>query len=52
MGGDKKILKRGGKAGSRGGGLKKEGGLEPLYELWLLYAGCFFKFYFSTDDIF
>ena len=37
-GGETKILKRGGQAGSRGGCLKKgaEGGLEPPYELWRL----------------
>ena len=31
-GGETKILKRGGGDGSRGGCLKKGGGLEPLYE--------------------
>ena len=33
--GNKKIKKGGGQAGSRGGCLKKGGGLEPPYELWL-----------------
>ena len=35
-GGDTKILKRGRQAGSRGGCLKKERGMEPPYELCLL----------------
>ena len=35
---DKKILKRGGQSGSRGGCLKKAGGLEPPYELWGAWA--------------
>ena len=33
----KQIFSKGGQAGSKGGCLKKGGGLEPPYELWSLH---------------